>query len=300
MRVFTPDFKSGIMNRISGNYNEEDTLAIASAAKRKLGVGLTHALKVRPDMRVRAVGSNTAGQCEVAAWENTKQVACGNYFSIGLNTDGRILSAGKDFLTTASGERTQRTIAEELNSNLDGELTYTHVSAGSNYAAAVRSDGRVFAVGDNLYGQCELSDVQNAQAVSCGVHHTAVLLADGRVVCAGDNGFGQCDTQLWRDIVAVSCGENHTVGLKSDGTMVAVGDNGLSQCDIGGAWCAVSVCALPEATLAIMPDGRVKIFGGRGVMNKFVSSLSEIVAIDVCEYRISALRSDGRLLFSDN
>lgn len=300
MRVFTPDFRSGIMNRISGEYTEESVFEIASAAGRKIGVGLTHALKLRPNMRVRAIGSNTAGQCDVGAWENTVEVSCGNYFSIGLNSDGYVMSTGKDLLWTSDTDKAQKTMAEKLNSYLDGELAYVCVSAGSSHAAAVRSDKRVFAVGDNVYGQCDLSDIDNAKKVSCGVHHTAVLLSDGRVVCAGDNGFGQCDTQLWRDVVAVACGENHTVGLKSDGSILAVGDNGLSQCDVADIPCAVSVCALPEATVALLPDGRVKMVGGRGVLDKFVASLNEIVAIDACEYRICALASDGRLLFSDN
>lgn len=301
MRVFTPGFENGIMNRVSGVMGGESILSVASAVRKKMALGLTHTLKLRPDMTVRALGSNTAGQCDVAAWENIKQVACGNYFSMGLNADGRIFSAGKDFLTPTSGDKAQSTISDELNLRLDGDVdgaVYINIAAGSNFAAAVSSSGRVFAVGENTYGQCELDGISGAQDVSCGAHHTAVLLDDGRVVCKGDNGFGQCATQLWRDIVMVACGENHTVGLRSDGKVVAVGDNGLSQCDVDGIECAVSVCALPEATLAILPDGKVRVVGGRGVMDKFVASLREIVAIDACEYRICALASDRRLLFS--
>jgi hypothetical protein len=50
----------------------------------------------------------------------------------------------------------------------------------------------------------------------------------------GDNLYGQCDVTAWTDIVSVTAGYNHTVGLKSDGTVVAVGPNYYGQCDVIG------------------------------------------------------------------
>ena len=69
-------------------------------------------------------------------------------------------------------------------------------------------------------------------AVSAGYYHTVGLKADGTVVAVGDNSFGQCDVSDWQNIVAVSAGCYHTVGLKSDGTVVAVGENDCGQCNV--------------------------------------------------------------------
>ena len=60
------------------------------------------------------------------------------------------------------------------------------------------------------------------------------LRADGTVVAVGDNSYGQCDVTSWTDIVQVAAGAYHTVGLKADGTVVAVGWNNYGQCNVTG------------------------------------------------------------------
>ena len=60
------------------------------------------------------------------------------------------------------------------------------------------------------------------------------LKRDGTVVAVGENDYGQCEVSGWRDIVAVAAGWSHTVGLKRDGTVVAVGYNKFGQCDVRG------------------------------------------------------------------
>jgi alpha-tubulin suppressor-like RCC1 family protein len=68
--------------------------------------------------------------------------------------------------------------------------------------------------------------------IAAGRRHTVGLKSDGTVMAVGDNKYGQCDVSGWRDIVAVAAGCAHTLGLKSDGTVVAVGDNEYGQCDV--------------------------------------------------------------------
>lgn len=60
------------------------------------------------------------------------------------------------------------------------------------------------------------------------------LGSDGTVTAVGDNKYGQCNVSGWRDIVAVAAGCAHTLGLTSGGTVVAVGDNEYGQCDVSG------------------------------------------------------------------
>lgn len=70
--------------------------------------------------------------------------------------------------------------------------------------------------------------------IASGCRHTVGLKADGTVMAVGDNIYGLCNVSGWRDIVAVAAGCAHTIGLKSDGSMVAVGDNEYGQCDVSG------------------------------------------------------------------
>lgn len=77
--------------------------------------------------------------------------------------------------------------------------------------------------------------------IATGRRHTVGLKSDGTVTTVGDNKYGQCDVSGWSDIVAIAAGNvhratntgnAHTIGLKSDGTVVAVGDNEYGQCDV--------------------------------------------------------------------
>lgn len=76
--------------------------------------------------------------------------------------------------------------------------------------------------------------------IAAGRRHTVGLKSDGTVVAVGDNKYGQCNVSNWCDIVAIAVGSSHTIGLKSDGTVVAVGDNEYGQCDVGG-WCNIQL-----------------------------------------------------------
>jgi alpha-tubulin suppressor-like RCC1 family protein len=74
--------------------------------------------------------------------------------------------------------------------------------------------------------------------IAAGRRHTVGLKSDGTVTAVGDNKYGQCNVSGWLDIVGVAAGnvhmatntgKAHTIGLKSDGTVAAVGWNKLDQ-----------------------------------------------------------------------
>jgi len=77
--------------------------------------------------------------------------------------------------------------------------------------------------------------------IAAGRRHTVGLKSNGTVVAVGDNAYGQCEVSDWRDIIMVAAGNvhmatntgnAHTVGLKSNETVVAVGWNKHGQCDV--------------------------------------------------------------------
>ena len=60
-----------------------------------------------------------------------------------------------------------------------------------------------------------------AQTIAMGNGHAAAVKTDGTVVTVGENRYGQCDVSEWRDMIAAISGSSFDViGLKSDGTVV--------------------------------------------------------------------------------
>lgn len=118
------------------------------------------------------------------------------------------------------------------------------ISLSDDYTLGLRADGTVVAIGDNVYGQCDVSDWTDIVSVSASYRNTAGLKSDGTVVVAGSNSHGQRDVSGWTNIVAVSAGDCCTVGLKADGTVVAAGYNEHGQCNVSG-WTDIRLPALP-------------------------------------------------------
>jgi alpha-tubulin suppressor-like RCC1 family protein len=117
------------------------------------------------------------------------------------------------------------------------------IAGGRRHTVGLNPDGTVTAVGDNKYGQCDVSSWGDIVAVAAGnVHmatntgnaHTIGLKSDRNVVAVGWNNYHQCDVSEWRDIVAVAAGWRRTIGLKSDGTVIAVGRNHDGECNVSG------------------------------------------------------------------
>ena len=69
-------------------------------------------------------------------------------------------------------------------------------------------------------------------AVTAGDWHTVGLKLDGTVTAVGNNRYGQCNVSEWIGMVALEAGYLHTVGLKSVGIVMAVGNNKHGQCDV--------------------------------------------------------------------
>jgi len=181
------------------------------------------------------------------------------------------------------------------------------VSAGTNHTVGLKLDGTVVAVGDNDYGQCNVSDWTDIIAFATGNYCTVGLKLDGTVVACGRNDDGQCNVSSWTDIVAISAVNGgllrgHTVGLKSDGTVVAVGNNDHGQCDVSGWTDIVAISAGDRHTVGLKSDGTV--VATNYIESKYdsyegqcdVSGWTDIVAISAGGYHTVGLKSDGTVV----
>jgi alpha-tubulin suppressor-like RCC1 family protein len=128
------------------------------------------------------------------------------------------------------------------------------VAAGGNHTVALRSDGSLWAWGDNAFGQVGDGSViaRNTPvrigtditwtAVAAGFYHTVALKADGTLWSWGDDTKGQLGdgspaasqpapvrVGTETNWAAVAAGDFHTLALKTDGSLWGWGDNTAGQ-----------------------------------------------------------------------
>lgn len=168
--------------------------------------------------------------------------------------------------------------------------------AKGNHTVGLKADGTVVAVGNNNYGQCDVSGWTAIVAVSAGDSHTVGLKADGTVVAVGSNNYGRCNVSDWTNIAAVSAGSSHTVGLKDDGTVLAVGSNTYGQCNVSGWMDIVAVSAGTGYTVGLKADGTVVATGCNDDGRCNASSWADIVAVSAGASHTVGLKADGSVV----
>lgn len=183
------------------------------------------------------------GETDISDWNDITAIDTAWQLTVGLDQAGNVHVSGY--------------CAEELQKEIEDKSTQwvdiVSVSVGGSgdrfrgkgHIVGLTKDGRVVAVGDNDYGQCDVSDwaEEHIVAISAGDYHTVALTEDGRVLttqkeeCHFDGvDFTDSVEQIakWRNIVAVSAGYGFTLGLKSDGTVVSAGNKNDGQASVKG------------------------------------------------------------------
>ena len=139
---------------------------------------------------------------------------------------------------------------------VSGGTNWKQVSAGSQFTAAIKTDGTLWLWGRNAYGELgdstttrRSSPVQttsggtNWKQISCGSGHTAAIKTDGTLWLWGSNNNGQLGkndtTNRLSPEQTISGGTNwkqvsagrlrHTAAIKTDGTLWLWGSNANGQ-----------------------------------------------------------------------
>ena len=173
---------------------------------------------------------------------------------------------------------------------------WNSIAAGANFTLGLKTDGTVIAVGNNDYGQCEVSDWSDIVSVAAGYEHAVGLRADGTVVAVGKNDFGQCNVSDWTDIVAVAAGPWHTVGLKADGSAITLGGDVSHGYNIGEVEDVSSIYAGYCHTIYLKSDGEITVQCESGGLDHDASDWTDIVATAIRGDTIFGLKSDGTVL----
>jgi alpha-tubulin suppressor-like RCC1 family protein len=242
-----------------------------------IAAGANHSLVLDSDGRVYAAGSNEHGQLgldyrtnrnvfiEVSSLNGKTIVAIAAGFlrSFAIDSDGRVYGAGWNENAQAGlGDRNNRYVFTEV-SSLSGKQIVA-MSTGYNHSLALASDGKVYATGDNEYGQLglgnanlfsEFTEVSSLSgkkiiAIEAGYNHSLALASDGKVYGAGSNGSGQLGlgdsgkgTERYvftevsslsgKTIVAIAAGNAYSFAIDSDGKVYVAGNNSFGELGLG-------------------------------------------------------------------
>ncbi len=190
------------------------------------------------------LGNNTANNTSspvqtITFGTNWKQVSCG-YHTAAIKTDGTLWTWGYNAFgglginSTTPKSSPIQTIAYGTK--------WKQISTGRDFTTAIKTDGTLWAWGQNTYGQLgdnsatdKSSPVQtitrgtNWKQIEAGQHHTAAIKTDGTLWAWGRDDNGQLgDNSItnksspvqtisagtnWKE---VSCGYYHTVAAKDD------------------------------------------------------------------------------------
>jgi len=229
--------------------------AVGGASYDQLGYGA--ATRQTNPVQVKNVdGSNFTGVVEVSV---------GQYHVVYLKSDGTVWAAGQNHQgQLGDGTGTNRSNPVQVK-NADGSAfsEVVGISTGYNHTVYLKSDGTVWAAGQNSEGQLgdgtiwpksnpvlvrniDGSPLTGVVGITTGHSHNAYLKSDGTVWAVGSNYYGQLgdgttthrsnpvqvmnvDGSAFSGVVDMSLGHNHSVFLKSDGTVWAVGRNPQGQ-----------------------------------------------------------------------
>lgn len=199
-----------------------------------IAAGEQYVIGLKEDGTVIGDGHDGDGQIDVEKWNNVISIDTGWRFTVALTEEGDLLFAGyengqkKQFLSNKSQWKDVVSIA--AGGGGKGEKC-----KGKGHTVGLKSDGTVVAIGDNSYGQCNVSDWRDIVEIDAGDWYTVGLKKDGTVLITGENtshnAYIDDDIYTWKDIKSIAAGFGQTLGLTSDGTVVAIGYNNDNERD---------------------------------------------------------------------
>ena len=120
--------------------------------------------------------SYTRYYADSLSWTNIIAISRGDEPMFGLTADGTVLACGEFYSGRVKTKYGRQGIILQ-----EGDEGYENV-------------------GKYIAPRYDLSDWENIVAIASGGQHVIGLKADGTVVAVGDNNFGQCDVSDWKDI----------------------------------------------------------------------------------------------------
>ena len=279
-----------------------------------IAAGDSHALALKADGTLWSWGSNSNGQlgqpalgagtgvnqstpAPVGTDRNWSAISAGSLNSLALKRNGTLWGFGDNGRGELGAGQNALLSISPVQSSPNG-TDFVALSAGAFHGMALKSNGAIFAFGDNSSGQFgsgttvsstslvpATSDSGGWIASEPGAQYTVARRSNGTLWSWGDNFFGQLgDGTTNPSLVPIpvgvaanwsghSAGLSHVVALRSDGSLWSWGDNSFGQLGNGSVnpslvparitstndWAAVA--AGDSHTLALKADGTLWAWG---------------------------------------
>ena len=257
-----------------------DATAVASGSRLDVAItGLDYGIALKSDGTVWYWVSQGGGNqqdnakaSQVSGLKDITAISTGFGNSLALDSDGIVWSWGNNYngqfgigttgggdqpqgTTTVPGTTSPPTIQQPVQvNNLDNVIA---ISSGLQHCLALKSDGTVWAWGDNGWGQLgdrttidryiptQVKNLEGIIAISAGHYHSLALKSDGTVWAWGDNESGELGNGMTsnsyipvqveglKKVTAIAAGEAHSLALRSDGTVWSWGNNENGQAGNG-------------------------------------------------------------------
>jgi alpha-tubulin suppressor-like RCC1 family protein len=268
-----------------------------------IAAGIHHTLFLKNDGSLWVMGDNESGELgdgsttaahvpKKIVTTNVTAIAAGEYHSLYLMSDSSLWGMGNNY----EGELGDGTFndAHPPERNVYMATNVTAIAAGEYHSLLLKSDGSLWVMGWNEFGQLgdrndsrpdaaipEKIVATNVTAIAAGWNHSLFLKNDGSLWAMGNNAFGQLgdgtlnstgtnspEQIVPNGVTAIAAGRGHSLFLKSDGSLWAMGDNDAGQLG-DGTW-----------------DGHI-------TPEKIVAT--NVMAIAAGEFHSLFLKSDGSL-----
>lgn len=199
---------------------------------------------------------NKSSPVLVGSPTNWSSVSAKTNLSGGIKSDGTLWMWGKN--AGQGGLGLGDTVNRSSPTQVGALTNWLTLSAGSYYAAAIKTDGSIWAWGTNAYGKLgignttyysspkQIGSLTTWSKVSAGGYNTAAIKTDGTLWMWGYNAYGQLGQgntthrsspvqvgalTTWS---VVSCGAfGQTEAIKTDGTLWCWGNNNRGQLGLG-------------------------------------------------------------------